>query len=136
VFVKRDWRPVAGEVIEDTVLIKADKNPNAKAALALFGDAPPAFDETTDLVLVWGEGFNFTQLPRNAKLIFLSSYLQPENGHADVFFPISIQTERGGHYTNFEGVVSEFQPCFAKPAGVVDAEQLFVALAVREEVIA
>jgi NADH-quinone oxidoreductase subunit G len=134
--VKRDWRPVAGEVIEDTVLIKADKNPNAKAALALFGDAPPAFDETTDLVLVWGEGFNFTQLPRNAKLIFLNSYLQPENGHADVFFPISIQTERGGHYTNFEGVVSEFQPCFAKPAGVVDAEQLLVALAVREEAIA
>ena len=40
--------------------------------------------------------------------------LQPENGHADVFIPISIQTERRGHYTNFEGVVSAFEPCFRR----------------------
>ena len=40
----------------------------------------------------------------------------PENGHADVFLPISIQTERAGHYTNFDGVVSAFEPCFAEAA--------------------
>ncbi len=83
----------------------------------------------TDLVLVWGEGFDFSRLPANAKIIFLNAWLQPENGHADVFFPISVQTERGGHYTNFQGTVSAFEPCFAKGPGVVDAEAVFAALA-------
>jgi NADH-quinone oxidoreductase subunit G len=46
-----------------------------------------------------------------------------------VLVPISVQTERAGHYTNFAGVVSGFEACFAKPAGVVDAEALFAALA-------
>jgi NADH-quinone oxidoreductase subunit G len=85
---------------------------------------------------VWGEGFNFAGLPRGAKVIFLNSYLQPENGHADVFLPISVQTERNGHYTNFEGTVSEFRACFGKKAGVADAEEVFAALATRERVAA
>ena len=42
---------------------------------------------------------------------------------------ISIQTERRGHYTNFQGVVSAFEPCFPKKASVADAETLFAALA-------
>ena len=86
----------------------------------------------TDLVLVWGEGFDFARVPAGAGVIFLNAYLQPENGHADVFIPISIQTERRGHYTNFQGVVSAFEPCFAKPASVADAETLFAAIAVTE----
>ena len=49
-----------------------------------------------------------------------------------MFIPLSIQTERAGHYTNFEGVVSAFEPCFAKPPAVADAEALFAALAVAE----
>ena len=69
---------------------------------------------------------------RGAKIIFLNAYLQPENGHADVFIPISIQTERRGHYTNFQGVVSAFEPCFPKPASVADAETLFAAIAATE----
>ena len=79
-------------------------------------------------MLVWGEGFDFARLPAGAKIIFLNAWLQPENGHADVFFPMSIQTERPGHYTNFQGVVSAFEPCFPKPPGVADAESLFAAL--------
>ena len=66
---------------------------------------------------------------RGVKIVYLNAYLQPENGHADVFLPISVQTERAGHYTNFQGVVSAFQACFAKQAGVADAETLFPALA-------
>ena len=65
---------------------------------------------------------------RGAKIIYLNSWLQPENGHADVFVPISVQTERSGHYTNFEGVVSAFEACFAKKATVADAAALFAAL--------
>jgi NADH-quinone oxidoreductase subunit G len=132
--VKTDWTPQPGERVEDDVLIKPDKNPNAKAARALFGTAPIAFPDGTDLVLVWGEGFSFTQLPRGASVIFLNSYLQPENGHADVFLPISVQTERSGRYTNFEGTVSTFEPCFAKKPTVADAEWLFAALAMHEAI--
>jgi len=131
--VKTDWQPVPGERLEDDLLIKADKNPNTAAARALFpplpADAGAAFAADTDLVLVWGEGFSFAQLPPRAKIVYLNSYLQPENGHADVFLPISVMTERSGHYTNFEGVVTAFAACFAKPAGVAHAAELFAALA-------
>lgn len=133
-FVKRDQQPAPGEVVQDELLIRADKNPNTAMAQRLFGDAPLAFAEGTDLVLVWGEGFDFGLLPRGAKVIFLGSWLAPENGHADVFVPISIQTERAGHYTNFAGVTSRFERCFAMPPGVAHAEEFFARLAVGEEV--
>jgi len=128
-FVKPDHLPQPGERLDDDLLIRADKNPNMAGARALFGDAPVRFAEGTDLVLVWGEGVNFTALPRGAKVIFLNAYLQPENGHADVFFPITVQTERNGHFTNFQGVVSRFERCFTRQEPVVDAEALFAALA-------
>jgi NADH-quinone oxidoreductase subunit G len=85
-------------------------------------------------VLVWGEGFDFAGLPRGAKVVFLNSYLAPENGHADVFLPVSIQTERAGHYTNFEGHTSRFERLFAKQPNVAHAEELFTRLAVAAEV--
>jgi NADH-quinone oxidoreductase subunit G len=128
-FVKQDHQPEPGERLEDDLLIRADKNPNGAAARALFGSAPAVFAPDTDLVLVWGEGASFAALPPHAKIVFLNAWLAPENGHADVFLPISIQTERAGHYTNFAGTVSGFQPCFTKSATVAHAEELFPALA-------
>ncbi len=130
-FVKTDATAAPDEVIADDVLIRADKNPNTAGARALFGAAATRFDPDTDLVLVWGEGCDFGQLPPRAKIIYLNAWLQPENGHADVFLPISVQTERNGHYTNCEGVVSEFAACFTKPDTVADAEALFAALATQ-----
>jgi NADH-quinone oxidoreductase subunit G len=62
-------------------------------------------------------------------VVLLNSWLAPENGHADVFIPISVQTERHGHYTNFAGVVSAFEPCFPRAESVADAADLFEALA-------
>ncbi len=130
-FVKQDSARQSGEHIEDDLLIQADKNPNTAGARALFAgvDHGATLDDATDLVLIWGEGFDFARIPAKAKIIFLNSYLQPENGHADVFLPISIQTERRGHYTNFQGTVSAFEPCFPKKASVADAEVLFAELA-------
>jgi NADH-quinone oxidoreductase subunit G len=129
-FVKTDCRPDDGEVVEDDLLIKADKNPNRAGAMARYPALaePAEFPADCDLVLVWGEGFSFAQLPPKAKIVFLDSWLQPENGHADVFLPVSVMTERAGHYTNFAGTVSAFEPCFARPAGVFDAEALFAQL--------
>jgi len=135
-FVKQDWQPEPGERLEDDVLIRPDKNPNGAGARALFGAAAVVFDDATDLVLVWGEGFDFGRIPARAKIVFLNAYLQPENGHADAFLPISIQTERSGHYTNFEGTVSAFEACFRKKPSVVDAEALFAALATPQGVAA
>jgi NADH-quinone oxidoreductase subunit G len=129
VLVKADQEPEPGEVVEDGILIRADKNPNTAGARALFGDAPLAIPADADLVLVWGEGLDFGLIPAGARIVFLNAWLQPENGHADVFFPTSIQTERDGHYTNFAGVTSGFTKCFPRPAGVADAQELFAALA-------
>ncbi len=133
-FVKQDCAPEPGERIEDDILIKADKNPNTAGARALFAaaDDGTALPAASDLVLVWGEGFDFARIPAKAKIVFLNSYLAPENGHADAFIPVSVQTERRGHYTNFQGTVSAFEPCFPKKASVADAEALFAALAVTE----
>jgi len=129
VFVKNDRLAAEGEPVQDGHLIRPDKNPNGARARALFGNADTALTEDTDLVFVWGEGFDFARIPRHARIVFVNAWLQPENGHADVFFATSIQTERDGHYTNFEGVVSAFSACFAKAAGAVDAAELFAALA-------
>ena len=90
--------------------------------------------EGTDLVLVWGEGADFPTLPHGVPVILMNAFLAPENGHADVFFPISVMTERRGSYSNFEGVRSAFEACFAPPPGVVHAAQVFEALAVKEAV--
>jgi NADH-quinone oxidoreductase subunit G len=130
-YVKADVAPAPGETLSDDVLIRPDKNPNRAGACALFGAEAPRYAADTDLVLVWGEGTDFGALPRGARTIFLNAWLQPENGHADVFFPISAQTERAGTYTNCDGVVSAFSPCFAKADSVADAEALFPALSTR-----
>jgi NADH-quinone oxidoreductase subunit G len=127
--VKRDHVPEPGERIEDDLLIRADKNPNGTYARRLFGQRPFDFPDGTDLVLAWGEGTDFATLPRGVPVILLNAWLAPENGHADVFLPTTIQTERGGHYTNFDGHVSAFEPCFAPPPGVAHAADLFRALA-------
>jgi len=133
-FVKRDSLPAPGEPLQDDLLIRADKNPNTAAAQQLFGTAPIAFPDGTDLVLVWGEGADFAALPRGAKVIFLNAWLAPENGHADVFVPISVQTERAGRYTNFAGHVSRFERCSVAAPGVAHAEDVFARLAATAEV--
>jgi NADH-quinone oxidoreductase subunit G len=135
-FVKQDWHPLPGERIEDDFLIRADKNPNSAAALARFAAWNGSIDPATDLLLVWGEGFDLAHAPASARTICLGSYADPNHARADAFIPVSIQTERHGHYTNFQGVVSEFKPCFAKVPTVMDAEALFVAVATPAEAAA
>ena len=130
--VKADRLAQPGEPMEDAFLIRADKNPNTRGALAQFpneweiGMALPA---DCDLVLVWGEGFDLASAPPKARTIVLDAWDKPTHATADVFIPLSIQTERAGTYTNFEGRVTAFEACFPKPDAVVDAESLFASLA-------
>ena len=131
-YVKVDQVAAPGEVIEDDFLIRPDKNPNNAGARALFTLLPPdprsVFSASCDLVLVWGEGCDFTLLPAAAQVIQLSSWQHVHNDRADVFLPISVMTERSGHYTNVEGKLGYFEACFAKPPGVQHAADLFAAL--------
>jgi NADH-quinone oxidoreductase subunit G len=68
-------------------------------------------------------------LPAGATIIRLDGYAQEHNAAAHVFIPLSIQTERSGHYTNFEGAVTPFSACFEPKAPVAHAETLFGRLA-------
>jgi NADH-quinone oxidoreductase subunit G len=131
-FVKQDHQAREGEIVEDGLLIKADKNPNGRRARELFGDAAPVFAPGTDLVLAWGEGFDPALLPAGAALIAVGSFADATTDRADVLLPVSTQLERGGRYTNFEGVVSRFSACFPRPPGVADAEALFGLLAAED----
>ncbi len=128
-WVKRDWMPQPGERVEDDLLIKADKNPNTYAARALFPMLPDevsqAITPDTDLVLVWGEGAPLDAIPATARVILLTSYDLPGNERADVLIPISVQTERDGHYTNFEGTITGFQRCVPSAPTVSHAQVLF-----------
>ncbi len=126
--VKEDHRRAPAEPGDDNLLIRADKNPNTSRARALFGDDPAHIPEDTDLVLVWGEGLDPDTLPAGATTIVLGAFEAPENAAAAVFIPLSILTERAGHFTNFEGVVSGFAPCFPAPVTVTHAEELFPRL--------
>jgi NADH-quinone oxidoreductase subunit G len=131
-YVKADHVPQPGEVLEDAVLIRADKNPNTRAATARFPMLPADVSAalgSPDVVLVWGEGFDQAAVPAGARVIRLDAYAHDQLAAADVFLPVSIQTERSGHYTNFEGTVTPFTACFAPAPTVAHAASLFPALA-------
>jgi NADH-quinone oxidoreductase subunit G len=135
--VKRDCAAAHDEVVEDAFLIRADKNPNTAGAQARFAgndDGAPPLPEGVELVLAWGEGFDFSRVPPGARVIALDAWHKRAHASVDVFIPLSAQTERAGSYTNFEGTVNAFEPCFPKPEAAMHAADLFVALAVRENV--
>lgn len=137
--VKADRFAQPGEPMQDDFLIRADKNPNTRGALLQFpheweiGMILPA---DCDLLLVWGEGFDLAWAPPKTRTIVLDAWENPGHAAADVFIPLSIQTERAGSYTNFEGKVGKFEACFAKPDGVVDAEELFRLLVIPAAAVA
>ena len=133
--VKVDRVAAPGEVVEDDFLIRADKCANTAGARALFPEAddPKApLPAQTDLILVWGEGFDPKRRPSGARVIYLCGWQAAEHAGADVVIPIAIQTETRGTFTNFQGVEGAFEPCFEPPPGVQDACHAFAALSARE----
>ena len=124
----RDCVPAADEVVEDGLLIKADKNPNRAGVEQRFG--AKEFDASAghDLVLVWGE-VN-APLPFGATpWIHLTPFGTPAQSPAAVALPISNTYERRGSFTNFEGKRNTFERVLDKPAGVQHAADVLRSLA-------
>jgi NADH-quinone oxidoreductase subunit G len=128
VYTRQDNSPETGDVIEDSILIRADKNPNSAGVQALFGQK--AFNPAAnhDLILVWGQGVELSTLG-NATIIQLCSFEEPREKTADIVIPISTFFERKGSFTNFEGKRNCFKKVFEKPELVQHAGDLFGRLA-------
>jgi NADH-quinone oxidoreductase subunit G len=127
-YAHRDWLPVEGEVVEDALLIRADKNPNRAGVEARFGSATLDPSVGHDLVVVWGEVT--APLPLGAtNWIHLTPFTTPANPQAAVVLPISNTWERRGSFTNFEGKRTPFEQVFEKPPGALHAADVFRSLA-------
>jgi len=122
--------PQPGEVAEDRLLIRADKNPNGFGVNARFGRAamPEASDH--DVVLVWGEvGDRAATRLDGVQVIHLTAFGPAAAAQAAVALPLSTHFERAGTFTNFEGKANMFAPVFDPPPGVRHAADVFRSLA-------
>jgi NADH dehydrogenase/NADH:ubiquinone oxidoreductase subunit G len=124
VYTRQDYQPEAGEVVEDSFLIKADKNPNSFQVRALFGNQPFDAGKGHDLVLLWGDNLDYASLG-GARVIHLTSFKSSQERPASVLIPISTLFERSGSFCNFEGKQNNFEKVFDKPTLVQDAGYLF-----------
>ena len=128
VYVREDCQPAPGEVIEDDLLIKADKNPNSFTARQRFGTAGFApGNGNHDVILLWGECQDYTRFGE-ATLIHLAPYATQGPRQPEVFIPLSTSFERSGTFCNFEGKVNRFEKVFDKPPGVQHAQDVFARL--------
>lgn len=129
----QEGQPAEGEVLQDKLLIRADKNPNSAGVKARFSDA--AFDAAAghDLLIVWGECDDLAGLVKGAatppRIIHISSFGKSEASTAEVVIPVSTHFERSGTFTNFEGKLNPFEQVFDKPAQVQHAAEVFKGLA-------
>lgn len=124
VYIRKDDTPQKGEVVEDELLIRADKNPNGAKVTELFGEGK--FDPSAehDLVMVWGDNVNYEDFA-DAKVIHLGAFSSGREKEAAIFVPISTTFERSGTFTNFEGVDNCFEQVTEKAASVLHAEDFF-----------
>ena len=129
IYTREDCKPAPDEVVEDDLLIKADKNPNTYGVRKRFGAAPLVASAAHghDLFLIWGEAESYADLG-NARLIHLSPFAHRCERDADVVIPISMTFERSGSFFNFEGKLNRFEPVFDKPAQVAHAAAVFKRL--------
>jgi NADH-quinone oxidoreductase subunit G len=128
-YTREDCAPAPGEVVEDGLLIKADKNPNGYDVRARFGSVALTTGEARnhDLFIVWGEWADYASLG-DAKVIQLTAYPPPAGAQPDVIVPLSTWLERDGTFRNFEGKANRFERVFDKPSSVAHAVDVFERL--------
>lgn len=124
VYTREDCQPQEGEVVEDDVLIMADKNPNSKGVEALFGQRPFDSGQNHDLVIAWGDNVDYAAFD-GAKVIHLGSFASGQESKAEIFIPISTIFERSGTFTNAAGIDNRFEQVFDKPSSVLHADDVF-----------
>ena len=129
VYAREDSVAQPGEVVEDDLLIKSDKNPNSFGVRERFGwrTLTAADAEAHDLFLVWGDWGDYAGFGR-APVIHLESFARQRDRHADVHIPLSTTFERSGTFSNFEGKHNRFDRVLDKPPLVQHAADVFAQL--------
>jgi NADH-quinone oxidoreductase subunit G len=129
IYAREDCHAAPGEVVEDDLLIKADKNPNSFGVRERFGSTQldAAAASRHDLFLIWGEWHESVSLS-GAAVIHLTAFAPAESHAADVLIPLSTSFERSGTFSNFEGTRNRFEKVFEKPALSQHATELFARL--------
>jgi NADH-quinone oxidoreductase subunit G len=132
VYAREDDVPQPGEVIEDDLLIKSDKNPNSHGVRERFGwrTLTAAEAQAHDLFLVWGEWGEFDGFG-GARVIHLAPFARERDRHVDVLIPLSTTFERSGTFCNFEGKRNRFEKVLDKPPLVQHAAEVFEQLEAR-----
>lgn len=137
---KSDIGPEGYQVVEDDILIKADKNPNTYGLRAFGGlatDATPVREAVAagnvKMLIVWGRGLDRAwggQTPELlAKVDFVVYVGAHEPAHrADLVLPGSAWAEKEGTFTNFEGVVQHFESAVPPPGRAHADWQIFAEL--------
>jgi NADH-quinone oxidoreductase subunit G len=129
-YLHEDCVAQPGEVVQDELLIRADKNPNRHGVESRFGAR--AYDPTAghDVVVVWGEA---QALPAFGASVTSWIHLTPaattEDGAAAVVIPLSNTFERRGSFDNFQGKRGVFEQVFPKPPLAQHAVDVFRRLA-------
>jgi NADH-quinone oxidoreductase subunit G len=122
-YVHTDRVAAPGEIREDDLLIRADKNPNRHGVARRVG--LDEFDPGAghDLVIVWGE---IAAAPSpGTPWIHLTPVETPSESPAAVAIPIANVFERSGTMEDFEGRTVAFDRVFAPPAHVHDVVAAF-----------
>jgi NADH-quinone oxidoreductase subunit G len=129
IYVREDCPPAPGEIVEDALLIKADKNPNSFGVRERFGSTrlEAGAARRHDLFLIWGEWHESLDLG-TAPVIHLTAFAAAAPRKVDVLIPLSTTFERSGTFCNFEGMRSRFEQVFDKPPFAQHATELFARL--------
>jgi NADH-quinone oxidoreductase subunit G len=130
IYVREDCHAAPGEVVEDKLLIKADKNPNSFGVRERFGSTylDAAVAGQHDLILIWGEWHESVDLGA-ATVIHLTAFAAAGPQKPEVLIPLSTPFERSGTFCNFEGKHNRFDAVFEKPPFAQHATDLFARLA-------
>ncbi len=128
------------QVVEDEILIKADKNPNT-TGLRVFGNLDTDASALVKAIeggkvkvlVVWGRGFDRVLGDRAPALLEKVELVVHIGAHepahrADLVLPTTVWAEKEGTFTNFAGVVQHFGRAVRARGDVRDEVDVFAEL--------
>lgn len=134
---KSDISAEGYQVLEDDILIKADKNPNTRG-LKVFGGLDTNTQPLVDAIkagkvkglLVWGRGLDLALGDKAADWLAGVEFVVYAGAHepahrADVVLPTVSWAEKEGTFVNFDGVVQHFEAAVPARGQAVTEVELF-----------